>query len=142
MPIHPKIFSFALALLPGVAIAAPEAALDEITITATKVATPLLEVQRRGDRSIHASGAQRLRQSETRVLSMSPADDVSAWCALGVALASLGDRTGALVALRHALSRDATHVPSRLALGKLLFDCGKVEHALQCFDCAREDAVT
>lgn len=61
------------------------------------------------------------------------ADDVPAWCALGVALASLGDRTGAIVALRHALSRDATHSPSQLALGKLLFDCGEVEQALQCF---------
>ena len=60
-------------------------------------------------------------------------DDVPAWCALGVALASLGDRTGALVALRHALSRDAAHMPSQLALGKLLSDCGEVEHALQCF---------
>jgi hemoglobin/transferrin/lactoferrin receptor protein len=44
MPIHPKILCSALVLLGGVAAAAPEAALDEITITATKVATPLLEV--------------------------------------------------------------------------------------------------
>ena len=63
-------------------------------------------------------------------------DDVSAWHGLGVALATLGDRTGALVALRSALLRDAGHAPSHLALGKLLFDCGQVEHALHCFDCA------
>lgn len=65
-------------------------------------------------------------------------DDVTCWCGLGVLLASLGDRTGAFVALRHALSRDATHAPSLLALGKLLFDCGQVERALQYFDCASQ----
>ena len=73
---------------------------------------------------------------------MRPADAAPAWCALGVALASRGDRTGALVALRHALARDAAHVASQLALGKLLFDCGEVEHALQCFDRAAEVSVT
>jgi tetratricopeptide (TPR) repeat protein len=66
-------------------------------------------------------------------------NDVAAWCRLGIALAALGQRTAALVALRHALSRDVGHAPSQLALGKLLFDCGQVEHALHCFDCARVD---
>jgi|SRR5688572_5837940 tetratricopeptide (TPR) repeat protein len=76
------------------------------------------------------------------LLRIRPADAAPAWCALGVALASLGDRTGALVALRHALARDAAHVASQLALGKLLFDCGEVEHALRCFERAAEDSVT
>lgn len=62
--------------------------------------------------------------------------DAQAWYCLGVALTTLGDRTGALVAFRHALLHDGGHAPSHLALGKLLFDCGQVEHALHCFDCA------
>lgn len=44
MPIHHKILPCALALLSGISTAAPEVPLDEITITATKVPTPLLEV--------------------------------------------------------------------------------------------------
>ena len=62
------------------------------------------------------------------------ARDADAWFELGVALTDLGDRLGALLALRHALSRDDAHVASHLALGRLLFDCGQVEHALQCFE--------
>ena len=61
-------------------------------------------------------------------------EDVNAWFELGVALSILGDRLGALLALRHALSRNEGHVPSHLALGRLLFDCGQVEHALLCFE--------
>lgn len=61
-------------------------------------------------------------------------NDVGAWYALGVALLTLGDRMGALLALRNALARNASHLPSQLALGRLLFDCGQVEHALQCFE--------
>jgi hemoglobin/transferrin/lactoferrin receptor protein len=44
MPIQPKFLCSTLMLLGGVAAAAPGGAFDEITITATKVATPLLEV--------------------------------------------------------------------------------------------------
>lgn len=61
-------------------------------------------------------------------------EDVDAWYELGVALSILGDRSGALLALRSALSRNAGHIPSHLALGRLLFDCGQVERALQCFE--------
>lgn len=55
------------------------------------------------------------------------ADETHAWHPLGIALAERGNRAGALIALRHALSRN-------LALGRLLFDCGQVESALRCFE--------
>jgi tetratricopeptide (TPR) repeat protein len=56
------------------------------------------------------------------------------WYALGAALAQIGDRAGAYRALRYALWRDAAHVDARLAMGRLLFDCGQVEGALACFE--------
>jgi tetratricopeptide (TPR) repeat protein len=67
------------------------------------------------------------------ILGAEPRDAV-AWYRLGITLEELGDRAGALLALRNALLHDATHPPTLRALGSLLFDCGQVEHALQCFD--------
>lgn len=60
-------------------------------------------------------------------------DDAAAWHRLALALDELGDRAGAVLALRNALAHDAAHSPAHRALGKLLFDCGWTEHALQCF---------
>jgi len=60
--------------------------------------------------------------------------DAAAWYRLGMALAELGDRAGALLALRNALLHDSTRPHVHRALGRLLFDCGQVEWALQCFD--------
>lgn len=74
-----------------------------------------------------------LCRSRIRVMTPGP-EDVSAWYELGIALSTLGNRLGALLALRHALERNDGHVPSHLALGRLLFDCGQVEHALLCFE--------
>jgi tetratricopeptide (TPR) repeat protein len=62
--------------------------------------------------------------------------DAITWYRLGIALAELGDRAGALLSLRNALLHDPVHAPSQLALGRLLFECGQVEHALQCFEIA------
>ena len=60
-------------------------------------------------------------------------DNSDLWHRLGDALAELGDRAGALTALRNALLLDAGRADTQLALGKLLFDCGQLEHALACF---------
>ena len=60
-------------------------------------------------------------------------DDASTWHQLGTALARLGDRAGALTALRNALLLDSTRADTHLALGKLLFDCGHLDDALICF---------
>jgi Flp pilus assembly protein TadD len=60
--------------------------------------------------------------------------DATAWYRLGIALAERGDRAGALLALRHALLQDSSRAHVHRALGRLLFDCGQVERALQCFD--------
>jgi hypothetical protein len=57
--------------------------------------------------------------------------DATTWYRLGIALSDLGDRAGALLALRNALLHDAAHPPSNQALGRLLFECGQVEHALR-----------
>jgi tetratricopeptide (TPR) repeat protein len=57
-----------------------------------------------------------------------------AWHRLGITLVDLGDRAGALLALRNALLLDSTHAPTHRALGALMFDCGQVEHALRCFE--------
>ncbi len=71
----------------------------------------------------------------SRIRVMTPDHEVvHAWYELGVALSTLGDRLGALLALRYALERNEEHAPSHLALGRLLFDCGQVEHALLCFE--------
>ena len=67
--------------------------------------------------------------------------DVTTWYRLGIALAELGDRAGALLALRNALLHDAAHPPSHLALGRLLFECGQVEHALRFLDSASGPSV-
>jgi Flp pilus assembly protein TadD len=60
--------------------------------------------------------------------------DASAWCRLGITLEELGDRAGALLALRNALLHEPAHPPAHRALGRLLFECGQIEHALQCFE--------
>lgn len=60
-------------------------------------------------------------------------DNSDVWHRLGDALAQLGDRSGALTALRNALLLDGTRTDTQLALGKLLFDCGQLDHALVYF---------
>lgn len=60
--------------------------------------------------------------------------DADAWCSLGNLLAELGDRAGALLALRTALRFDAERAAAHVSLGRLLFDSGQVERALDCFD--------
>ena len=67
------------------------------------------------------------------------ADDADAWHALGVALAALGNRVGAFTAFRNAILLDGDRAKTQLALGKLLFDTGRVDDALRCFDCATRD---
>jgi len=62
--------------------------------------------------------------------------DAEAWHALGAALSSLGDRVAAIVAFRNALRLDDSRVPSRRALGNLLFDSGQCERALSWFGIA------
>lgn len=56
------------------------------------------------------------------------------WHTLGTALATLGDRGGALTALRNAVMLDESCAHTHLALGKLLFDTGRLDDALRCFD--------
>lgn len=72
-----------------------------------------------------------------RVLGATP-EDAAAWHRLGLALAELGDRAGALLALRNALLHDAANSPAHRALGRLLFECGQIERALQCFERAAQ----
>ena len=60
-------------------------------------------------------------------------DNANSWHHLGDALAQLGDAAGALTALRNALLLDANRTDTQLALGKLLFDCGQLDHALVYF---------
>ena len=60
-------------------------------------------------------------------------DNAAIWHNLGNTLAFLGDRAGALTALRNALLLDGARTDTQLALGKLLFDCGQLDHALICF---------
>jgi Flp pilus assembly protein TadD len=64
------------------------------------------------------------------------ANDPDAWHALGMALAAIGDRVGAFTALRNAAWLDATRVKTQLALGNLLFDTGRLDDALRCFEFA------
>lgn len=64
------------------------------------------------------------------------ANDAEVWHTLGTALAALGDRAGALTALRNALLLDESRARTHLELGKLLFDTGRFDDALRCFDCA------
>jgi tetratricopeptide (TPR) repeat protein len=64
------------------------------------------------------------------------ADDADAWHALGMTLAALGDRPGAFTALRNAIRLDASRSGTHLALGNLLFDTGRLDGALRCFESA------
>ena len=64
------------------------------------------------------------------------ANNSDVWHALGTALAALGDRAAAFTALRNAVLLDAGRANTYLALGKLLFDTGRLDDALRCFDCA------
>ena len=64
------------------------------------------------------------------------ADDAETWHALGAALAALGDRAGAFTALRNSALLDETRAQTHLALGELLFDTGRLDDALRCFECA------
>lgn len=60
--------------------------------------------------------------------------DVAAWHQLGRALNQLGDHACACAALRHALLLDGGHAPTLRALGNLMFDCGRLELALEYFE--------
>jgi tetratricopeptide (TPR) repeat protein len=62
------------------------------------------------------------------------AHDANAWHELGSTLMLLGDRAGACAALKNALRLDQGHAPTYRALGNLLFDGGRLEDALACFD--------
>ncbi|HEU4781514.1 MAG TPA: tetratricopeptide repeat protein [Steroidobacteraceae bacterium] len=65
-------------------------------------------------------------------------NDADAWHVLGAALARLGDRAGAFTALRNALLLDETRPQTYLELGNLLFDTGRLDDALRCFERAAE----
>jgi Flp pilus assembly protein TadD len=65
--------------------------------------------------------------------------DPDAWHALGLSLAALGDRVGAFNALRNAAALDGSHANTQLALGNLLFDTGRLDDALRCFDRVKND---
>lgn len=58
------------------------------------------------------------------------------WHALGTALATLGDRAAAFTALRNAVMLDGNRADTHLAMGKLLFETGRLDDALRCFDFA------
>ena len=64
------------------------------------------------------------------------ANDADAWHALGMTLAARGDRAGAFSALRNALRLDGARADTHLALGNLLFDTGRLDEALRCFELA------
>ena len=64
------------------------------------------------------------------------ANDADAWHALGVTRAARGDRAGAFSALRNALHLDGGRRDTHLALGNLLFDTGRLDEALRCFELA------
>jgi cytochrome c-type biogenesis protein CcmH/NrfG len=64
------------------------------------------------------------------------AENADAWHGLGAALAALGDRSGAFNAFLNAARLDPCRVQTQVALGNLLFDSGRLDHALRCFDCA------
>lgn len=63
-----------------------------------------------------------------------PSHDAGRWHELAAALAAIGDRAGACAALRHALLIDPRGARTLRELGNLLFDCGQLEAALECFD--------
>ena len=60
--------------------------------------------------------------------------DAPAWYHVGRVFTQVGDPACACAALRHALTLDSAHAPSLLALGNLMFDCGRFELALEYFD--------
>jgi cytochrome c-type biogenesis protein CcmH/NrfG len=60
--------------------------------------------------------------------------DAGLWHSLGAALLVLGDRGGALSAFRNAAILDGARSTTQLALGNLLFDCGRLDLALHCFE--------
>jgi len=64
------------------------------------------------------------------------ANDADAWHSLGTALAAMGDRLGAFMALRNALLLDDRRAHTHLAMGNLLFDTARFEDALRCFESA------
>jgi tetratricopeptide (TPR) repeat protein len=64
------------------------------------------------------------------------ANDADAWHALGMTLAARGDRAGAFSAFRNALRLDNGRADTHLALGNLLFDTGRLDEALRCFELA------
>ena len=85
--------------------------------------------------------SQNLESARIAVLSCShrlarDGNDADAWHALGIALAALGDRVAAFIALRNAASLDASRASTQLALGNLLFDSGRFDDALRCFESA------
>ena len=53
-------------------------------------------------------------------------------------LAARGDRAGALSALRNAIRLDAGRRDTHVALGNLLFDTGRFDEALRCFEVAAQ----
>ena len=102
---------------------------------------PVLDVPHNMDERMERNAGQVAPQREqwraavrqqVQALHFDP-DNSDVWHRLGEALAQLGDRAGALTALRNALLLDAERTDTQLALGKLLFDCGQLEHALACF---------
>jgi tetratricopeptide (TPR) repeat protein len=68
-------------------------------------------------------------------LHLPPCPGVAAnWHALGSRLVASGDRAGALIAFRMALRLEAGRRDSERALGNLLFDCGRIDQAVGCFE--------
>jgi tetratricopeptide (TPR) repeat protein len=63
-------------------------------------------------------------------------DDPDAWHALGIALVATGDRVGAFTALRSAMLLDGSRANTRLSLGDLFFEIGRLDDALRCFEAA------
>jgi Tfp pilus assembly protein PilF len=64
------------------------------------------------------------------------ADDANAWHELGCMLARLGEPASAFNAFRNALLLDDMRATTFLALGRLLFDSGQPDAAMDCFECA------
>jgi cytochrome c-type biogenesis protein CcmH/NrfG len=79
---------------------------------------------------------QAARAALLRLASRADARAVEAelWHSLGATLLALGDRGGALNAFRNAASLDGARSATQLALGNLLFDSGRFDLALRCFE--------
>jgi cytochrome c-type biogenesis protein CcmH/NrfG len=93
---------------------------------------PVLEAPECADLSAPREALRAAVRQQVQALRVDP-DNALAWHRLGEALARLGDRAGALTALRNALLLDGERIDTQLALGKLLFDCGQLDHALIYF---------